>query len=253
MLTYTQLENHAQYMIEGTTTLPNDITLAQVINYAGHLFFSSHQWNFRERDPITVDLVKDQQYVNLPLDFGELTGIEMTEALNYGVTVVTPQQLVTRRATSITVTQQYYWVAIFQPGQPGRTSDFPPPRLEIWPTPAADNINAITLIYRAKWRDFADTGAGTSVDTANVPDYAEMALIEVVRAVTAGWGERQLQPQGGVTGTMKLVLEGAIWAACVTTDGMQQMTYGPLSGGAIQGRYPLTSWFTAATLSANPQ
>ena len=252
MLTYTQLENHAQYMIEGATTLPSGITLAQVINHAGRLFFSAHTWNFRERNPIDVNLVAGQEFVELPWDFGELTGIEMKEGLNFGVTVVSPQQLVTRRATSITVTQQYYWVAIVQPGQEGRASDFPPPRLEIWPTPSSNNITAITLIYRSKWRDFADTTANTSVDTANVPDYAEMALIEVVRAVAAGWGERQLQPQGGVTGTLKLVMEGAIWAACVATDGLQQHTFGPLSGGAIQGRYPLTTWLSAAASVSNP-
>lgn len=256
-LLYTTVENHVQYMLEDATALPSSITMNEVINQAGRMFYSIHQWNFREVEPATIHLIKDQPYAELPPDFGELSAIEMTQGLNFGLTLVTPQELITRRATSITITQQYYWVAIITPRHRSLSGDWPQPRLELWPTPAADNLNAITVQYRIRWMSVpASSTPGTAgaddTYTIPLPEYAEMAYLEVVRAVAAGWGERLTQPQGGVTGMLKNVMGGAIWEAAVTTDGLQQMNYGPLSGGAIQGRYPLTTWLSAAAASANP-
>jgi hypothetical protein len=43
-------------------------------------------------------------------------------------------------------------------------------------------------------------------------------------------------------------MEGAIWEAAVTTDGLQAPDYGLLLGGAIQNKYPYFTW-RAATAS----
>ncbi len=253
MLTYTQLENHCQYALEGATTLPQGITLAQVINLAGSWFFSAHPWAFREGVVAKLHLTADQEHVDLPADFGALTVIQMTESLTSTISLTTPGELIARRVRSVTVTQQHYWVALVQGPKNDRAGAFPPPRLEIWPTPATNSENAITVVYRRKWLRFADTTADTSVDTVPVPEYAEMALIQAARYAVTGWGERLMQPQGGIDTLLNNLKKGAIWQAAVEEDGLQQPNYGPLSGGAIEDPYErLGGIFTTATTSANP-
>lgn len=253
MLTYTQLENHCQHALEGASSLPSGITFAQVINTAGQWFFSSHPWAFREGTVAKLHLTANQEYVDLPYDFGALTALQMTSSLVSTLTMTTPAALIARRVRSVTVTQQHYWVALVQGPKNDRAGPFPPPRLEIWPTPASNSENALTAIYRRKWTLFADTTADTSVDTAPIPEYAEMALIQAVRATAIGWGERLTQPQGGIEALLNTLKKGVIWQAVIEEDGLQQAEYGILEGGAIEDPNDLLGGiFTTATSSADP-
>lgn len=258
MLDYTQLENHAQYMVEDATALPSGILISDAVNHAGRLFYSMHPWNFREADPATVDLVKDQAYIDMPADFQSLIGLEMTNALTSGISLVTMRELVRRRSTSITVKQSYYWAALTHPRRRGRSSDWPQPRLEVWPTPAADSINVVTLLYRIRWENMPapDTEGSGVVNLVNyvapLPEFVEIAFLEVLRAIMAGWGERLTQPQGGVTKLLRDVREGPVFEAAISEDGLEQYTYGPMIGGGIQSIYPLTELFSTAASSSAP-
>jgi hypothetical protein len=252
MLTFTEIENHCQYMLEGETTLPNGVTIAQVIDQAGRFFYNHHSWNFRDGNTETVDLVADQAYIEMPMDLQGLQGVEMTNALTSGIALVTMRELMRRRSTSVTVKQSYYWAALVRPRRRSRALDYPQPRLEIWPTPVSTSLNAVTILYKTRWPAFADTTADTSTDTAPIPEYCEMAFLEVLRAIVAGWGERLTQPQGGVTGLLKLVCEGYAMQAAKDEDGNEQYTYGPLIGGGIQTIYPLTELFSTSASSGDP-
>ncbi len=260
MLTLTDLENHVQLAIEGATTLPQSIELTQVINLAGR-WFMSHPWEFRERPAISLKPLNGIEYIILPDDFGVQTTYQMSDGLNFGVTFTTPQQISHLRATTVSVSQNYYWCAIVQPGQSARNLPMPPPRLEIWPTPSATVQADLIVGYKAKWTELRyQTGGGVEYtenveqdDVANVPDIAEMCLIEACRAFAIGWGERLSQPQGGVHGMLKALVESVMWATLVATDGMIQTDYGIMMGGAIQSRYPSHTWRSAsASPVANP-
>ena len=199
----------------------------EMINNAGRTFFSLHLWNFRYRPQVDLDLTADQKYIELPHDFGELVAYQTDD--NYGITMTTPQGLADHRAVSITVAQNYYWGTIVQPAQVARDEAPPPPRLEIWPEPSSTtSTQPIHLWYRAGWVDLYNT-----TDVADVPRYAHMALIQVVRAIASGIQENLLEPKGGVEAYLEGVVGGKIWEACVTTDGLQQPDYGPMKGGAI--------------------
>jgi len=253
MLTYTELENHAQYALEGGTEMPQGITLAHVINLAGTWFMTAHPWAFREGVVAKLHFTADQEYVDLPADFGAMTVLQMTSSLVSTISMTTPGELIARRVRSVTVTQQHYWVALVQGPKNDRAGAFPPPRLEIWPTPASNSENALTCIYRRKWLRFADTEADTSVDTVPVPEYCEMALIQAVRATVTGWGERLMQPQGGIEPLLAKLKKSAIWQAAIEEDGLQQPDYGPLQGGAIEDPNELLGGiFTTATTSGDP-
>lgn len=253
MLTLTEIKKHADYELGGGTSLPSSISTESAINYAGMAFYNIHQWNFRNRAPVALDFIADQQFITLPRDFGEITAYQMTEGLNFGVTFTTPQQVAAHRATTVTVSQNYYWASIIFPSQVATSVAPPPPRIEIWPTPAADNLGVFTLWYRSKWVDLihqtSDTTAVEVDDVANIPDYAEAAFLQFVRAFVAGWGERLTEPQGGVDGILARTLQGPVWQAAVATDGLVQSDYGMQVGGAIQSRYPAFTWRSA---SASP-
>jgi hypothetical protein len=208
----------------------------ELINNAGRLFFSLHEWNFRYRPQVDLDLTADQKYIVLPEDFGELVGYQTDST--YGLMLTTPQEVANLRAASTTVTANYYWATIVHPAQSARDEPPPPPRLEIWPTPSSGTTtHPIHLWYRAAWVDLYN-----STDVADVPRYAHMALIQVVRAFAAGINENLLAPGGGLEGYLDNVLGGRVWEAAVTTDGLQQPDYGPIGPGAIEGTRVYTTW-----------
>ncbi len=249
MLTLTEIKKHTDFELGGGTSLPGGITTESVINHAGRAFYNIHPWNFRYRPPVALDLIADQAYIELPVDFGEKVGYQMTQGLNFGITFTTPQDVANHRATTVTVSQNYYWATISFPSQIASTEAPPPPRIEIWPTPAASKLGIFTLWYRSRWVDLESQVGDGAEDVANLPDYAEAAFLQFVRAFTAGWGERLTQPQGGVEGILGLVMNGFIWQAAITTDGLVQSDYGVQLGGAIQGSYPFSTWRSA---SASP-
>ncbi len=252
MLTFTQLSSHMQLALEGATELPQSITLLQVANFAGR-WFMMHPWNFRERPAIRLTPIKDVEYIILPLDFGEQTTYQMSDGLNFGVTFTTPQQISHLRATTVSVSQNYYWCAIVQPSQPNVNQPMPPPRLEIWPTPSATVQADLVIGYRAKWSELTSSSNVETPDVCNVPDYAEMCLIEACRAFVIGWGERLSQPQGGVHGLLAALVQSIMWSDLVSTDDRIQTDYGIMMGGAIQSRYPSHTWRSAsASPVANP-
>lgn len=257
MITLTELENHCKQALEGATTLPQSISLVDIINFAGRWFTSVNPWNFRDRPPVSLSLRADVPYLDLPFDFGEQLGYQMSDGLNFGITFTTIQQILHLRATTVTVSQNYYWASIVQPSQVAANLPMPPPRIELWPEPKSDREDIMVFAYRAKWAELRYQVSGglehsedvEEDDVANVPDYAEMVLIEACRAFAIGWGERLSQPQGGVHELLKALMTGPIWLALMATDGLQQVDQGLMMGGAIQARYPSHTWRSA---SASP-
>jgi hypothetical protein len=218
-------------------SVPSTLDQDEIVNAAGRLFFSLHPWNFRYRPPVDLDLTEDQAYIELPFDFGEIVAYQTDN--NYGLTLTTAQELANHRTASVTVAQNYYWGTIVHPAQESRDVPPPPPRLEIWPEPSSTNEDAVQLWYRAAWGELYSTD-----DVANVPRYAHLALIQTVRGVAAGMTENLLEPAGGIEGYLNNVLGGKVWEAAVTTDGLQQPDYGPMTGGAIEGRGSHFTWRT---------
>jgi hypothetical protein len=226
--------------------VPSALDQDDIINDAGRAFYNIHQWNFRYKPPIAISLRANEPFVLLPADFGEMVAYQMTEGINFGIAFTTPQEVATLRSTTITVTQNYYWASTVFPSQVNQHEAPPPPRFEIWPTPSADDANALTLWYRSKWTKLVKAAsAGPPVvldDIADVPEYAEAALIQFVRAFSAGWSERLLEPGGAVEGYLERVMNGKVWEAAVTADNLIQVDHGEMMGGAIQRSYPHTGW-----------
>ncbi len=247
-LTLTRLRSNITHVLQ-SGSVPTELDQDQLINEAGDIFCNLHQWNFLLRPPMTADLNEGSESIDMPDDFGELVAYSTVNGLNNGINFTTPMQLAARRATSVTVTQNYYWATMVQPAQTDRSQPPPTQRLEIWPPVSATSLDQIVFWYRAAWQPLVE-----ATDVADVPAYAVPALISIVRAYASGLAERLLQPSGGGEhGMIAHVVEGPIWDSAVTKDGLLVPDYGKISGGAIEGLHPHFSWRSAsASPVANP-
>jgi hypothetical protein len=248
-ITLDDLQSFIKHVLSGggrlSTSLPGsdaDAVEKGIVNHAGRWFTSHHPWNWRIAPEVQISTVASQDYVDLPVDFGEMVAYQVISGLNYGIELTTPQIIADRRASSVTISQNYYWGTISHPRRPDSKSPPPAPRLELWPTPSTAVVDFMRLWYRTKWVELDET-----TDAADVPDYCEFALAMTCRAFASGLSE-EYGNERDVTGELNKLVNGPIFQACKETDGMQQTDYGHLAGGAIQGQYS-PSWRSA---SASP-
>ena len=215
-ITLATLKQHVQHALGGSVA--SQLDEATIINEAGrHMFMTP--WKFRERPPATITTVASQDYIDLPADFGEMIAMNMADGLVRSFTFTTFGDLVQRRATDTGVTN-HYWVAISHPPPADEGNTQPAPRMELYPTPTTGE--GIITVYRAKWAELT-----ADADNAVVPDYAESALIALVRAFALGYEEEGLEQRlGEVEG-------GVMYLRLKEKDGLIQPEYGPLRNGAL--------------------
>jgi len=241
-ITLDDLQSYIKHVLSGggrlDTSLPGsdaDAVEKGVINQAGRWFFSCHQWNFREAPPVSIDFPGSQDQIDLPVDFGEMVTYQMTSGLTYGIQFTTPAKVAEMRATTVTVATYQHWATIVQPSQQSPTEGMPPPHLEVWPVPTAQE-DALTIWYRRKWAELDAT-----TDAANVPDYAEFALAMTCRAFASGLSE-EYGNERDIESELNKLVGGHVFDALRTADGLLQSDYGPMTNGAIQLLYPQASW-----------
>ena len=215
-ITLATLKQHVQHALGGSVA--SQLDEATIINEAGrHMFMTP--WKFRERPPATITTVANQDYIELPADFGEVIAMNMVDGLVRSFTFTSFKDLVQRRSTNTGVTN-HYWIAISHPAPSDEGSAQPAPRLELYPTPTTGEN--ISVVYRSKWLELV-----TDSDNAMVPDYAESALIALVRAFALGYEEEGLEQRlGEVEG-------GVMYLRLKEKDGLIQPEYGPLRNGAL--------------------
>lgn len=166
--------------------------------------------------------------IALPADFRDLITIETSSGLLKGITLTTFTELLERRASSVTTTSGNYYAAIVHPQTTalGASTGAPTPRLEIWPSPGANEVAAMTLIYRAGWTTL-------SSDTAllRIPPYLELPYLEILRALARGFEE---EDQGSVSQRLAGVMTGPLMAVAKERDDMVQPHYGRIRNGAAE-------------------
>ena len=250
-ITLDDLQSYVHHVLSGggtlDTSLPGGTTSAdevekRVINQAGRWFVAHHDWNWRVGPEIAISSVSGQDYIEFPVDFGSMVAYQVISGLNYGIEMTTPQIIADRRASSVTISQNYFWGTISHPPRPDSKTQPPPPRLELWPSPASSVEDFMRLWYRVKWHELDEI-----TDAANVPDYCEFALAMTCRAFASGLSE-EYGNERDVSSELSKLIDGPIFRTCKEMDGLEQTDYGHLAGGAIQGQYSPT-WRSA---SASP-
>ena len=164
----------------------------------------------------------------LPADFRDLIAVNTSSGFLKGLSLVTPGELLERRSSSFTTTTGYYFGAIVHPQTTGLGSSTgaPTPRLEIWPTPGANETAAMTFFYRAGWTELTN-----DTDILRLPGYCELLYLEILRAMARGFEE---EDQGSISERLVQVIGGPLIVIARERDSMVQPSYGALRNGAVQ-------------------
>tara|TARA_R110002073_G_scaffold199750_3_gene358866 strand:- start:437 stop:1141 length:705 start_codon:yes stop_codon:yes gene_type:complete len=214
-LTLANLKTHVQHALGGT---PSDqLSEVDIINQAGRHMFT-HGWKFRDRPTTTIQIASNDSFVTLPGDMGEIISVRMEDGLNDSIQLTTYDHVLMVRNGDISTGAHYYATVVWP--EPYADDDQQHPRLEIAPTPTAEDN--ITLAYRALWSELS-----ADDDIAQVPPFAEALLIFHVRAFAQGYEEE------GMAQRLIEVEMSPMFQRVAIQDGMIQNTYGAIRGGMV--------------------
>ena len=219
MLTLADLENEVTYAV-GNPQREKSV----IVNDAGRHLYSMHQWRFAIRTINTIATVASQQYVELPSDFGSFIGEPQMSSYSSTINLVTLDEINALRVTTSTSVKPIAGAVAWVPGGNQRGLI---PRLELYPTPSA--ASTISMSYRRRWKELA--GAN---DIAEVPEYAETLLKELIRAFAKGYDEDDVM---SLSERLSVLSASVLLYDVKCADGLAGGSFGEMEGGAIQGSF----------------
>jgi hypothetical protein len=176
--TLSQLEDQVFFALGGEPA--DQFTKTEIVNMAGRHLYSMHQWRFAEREPLTLALLADQDYIELPSDFGSCIKLASEDVY----LVESPPQKLARIDSAQLISGDSYAATLVFPARERDARAPRVPRFMLRPTPSDNTADAGTLYWRGGWVELVD-----STDTANVPWYAENLLASLVRTFAKGLDE----------------------------------------------------------------
>ncbi len=202
--------------------------LLHTFNDAGRALVNAHQWRWRARNRVMLNLVSGQPYIELPEDFGELVDINVDNAQTFTVIPTTIADINRRRAWG-----QYDALSLFVAFDSGHETNSDEDgimenRAEIYPTPASSRSD-IVVSYFAKWVDM-DENDGDRVPL--IPRDWERSLVLFARSFAVDI-ENQIDPYEnralfGPIGEIERLKE---------VDGLRQVNRGrPINNVLSRGR-----------------
>lgn len=194
----------------------------QLVNMAGDFLVSAHPWRWTMGGQLTLTIPDGQDFVELPGDFMELRGWSPSESLVGNVTLVTPQELVSRRSWGNAPSSGYFYATIVYPLD---ADGIPKPRLDLYPPGTATN-NEIVIYYRRGWRPVT-----TDEEALSMPPWMEDLYLQVLMHYARGFHE---EDEATLAQRLALEVQGPLWRAKVRRDGSTAKSLGPLTGGAIR-------------------
>jgi hypothetical protein len=194
----------------------------------------------------TLDAILENNGVELPSDFGEFIAFDATESLLNSLELIDFQELLNYRSDTNAKDSRYYRGAV---SHVLNTTQGPPTaRLDIWPSPDANELGALKMFYRARWRPHTldDTLVG-------IPQFCDSLMVALVRAFAAGYEEQDTanvdQRLFALVGNARAgIPPGALMMAAIKQDMRVQNAYGPLRNGAAQLPYSILDYGINSTV-----
>jgi hypothetical protein len=222
------------------------VTALRCINEAGHWLCNIRPWRWLRGGLEALAFVADQDYADLPADFGALIALEGGRGFSNSIALVTLEELLERKAQSAGGTASYYCAVVTYDhaditgtsagGSHAVTATTaataaakkrPTPRLEIFPTPTAAATDGALVYYTRGWREVTE-----DQDTIFVPDWMESVYLRALRCWVRGYEEEDTYPKDEA---MAMMVGGPEFRGAVKRDAQMQMLNGPIRGGAAQG------------------
>ena len=164
--------------------------------------------------------------VALPSDFGELQAYDATDSLVNSLNLTDKQHLLELRTNQVVVTAWNFWGTVSYAPAAGSVGGAPVPILEIWPAPASDDTEGLTIFYRAKWRRISSGG-----DFLDIPEYTEPLFKQVLRAFARGYEE---EDTGAMDARLSAIEQGRLFHRARQHDVHVNVDAGPIRNGAVQ-------------------
>ncbi len=220
-LTFAQAKQHAILAVGGYPSLApgqtRDDRLAEVVNQAGQYLFTN-SGRFRERTTKYMNLVKDQNYITLPVDCEEILTVMSQPSLGYMIEMITPEHMEALRLIGLTISGPGITHAVMTRTPPANGAALPDPILDIYPTPTADATDAIAVRYRAKWIEIPSNNNGSWV--IPIPPYVEFLFIAYVRAFAQAYEDEGLEQK------LAIIDQSGLYNRALTKDGLLQRDFG---------------------------
>ncbi len=107
-------------------------------------------------------------------------------------------------------------------------------RLAIWPTPTADQFNALSLTYRRAWKPLA-----LETDTVEIPTWLEPIYTDVCIAAARGYHE---EDDAGFYARFHELRTSSLFKDATEQDMSSRVSYGPMRGSAAGPRAIGRDW-----------
>lgn len=206
--------------------------LWHTFNDAGRALFTRHAWGWKMQGPIDLPAVANQDYIDLPEDFGGELESWIPNTGSYQFLEKTTLQMIAQLRATLTTNIVTGRFCIFFPGWTTQDSaeTGPTRRALLYPTPTADANPIIQLIYRRRWVEVAEDDVER---IPNIPLEMERALVCLCRSMA--W---HVENQGPCQDDADYELE---IARLIRDDATDQPTLGKMTGGA-SGRLQNDAW-----------
>lgn len=189
--TLAQFRLAAQHVLGGAPSAEFDTD--RLVSYALDMLVDAHPWEcLSNTGPVSLSLTAGQNFVPLPLDFESLEAIEVGVTPLFGMRPVTMAEIIRLRSSSIVTSSVRDFYCCVNPGHKitALTPGVQTPRLELFPTPAADAQDALMLLYRRRPQPPAN-----AQDPLDMPPRFDRLLILAIRAVA-----EQIENDTGASG-----------------------------------------------------
>lgn len=211
------------FMSEALGGEPAVFDAVRLLNLAGRSLVDMTSWNWLRRPTTTLAFVQGQSYITLPADLTEITEVQAGGGLY--VRAVDLEELDEYRLNRRSAPPGYV-IALAWPLD--QTTGVPTARLEVFPTPAENEPDAVRMAYTGGWVDIAD--GDPDGKRIAVPAFIEPLYLEVLDAVMRGYDEEN---QGGFGVRLAAVTAGPVYRNAVAADIAFQRSAGalePVSG-----------------------
>ncbi|RTL08087.1 MAG: hypothetical protein EKK62_09595 [Acidimicrobiia bacterium] len=227
MITYAEARQFISHTLHDAPA--EELPIVRLVNEAGRLMCQSHPWGWLKRNTRNLSLVENQSKLRLPDDVVEIISARANRNVITGFSLTSPDGLNALIASGIDGSE-FYGTMIFDPNQPDARF------LRIWPTPTASYADAISIFYRATWRD---VNGEVPDDRLVMPVWAEALYWRYLRAVALSAEEDHAH---SLEQELAMIQTGPVHAGAVQMDTHGQSVLGPVFNGAVSRRLRNQPW-----------
>lgn len=205
----------------------------RVVNDAIEFIADLHSWSWLETGQQSLDVVADQDYIELPADFGSLVAIEHVDGYARVMIPTTWAQLLKMRQDSINDWSRSYWYVInlgnVETGQ--EDAGLSLPTLNLYPTPSENVTGGIQIVYRRFLRRLVNDD-----DRPQWPAYMDRFLSLVARGFARlDHDEEAISPE--------MAQAQQMLPALLERDGERRPSRGVMRGGLFPRTTPISPFY----------